>query len=117
MFMHGQVTDKYYFHLAEPTAEIYHYITFPTGDSSREVTLTCFIRPGVLSDSYSVQWESSIPGVDGFTIVNTEHYDITEDIDPTSRDQYQCKVSIQHRSDDSGKVTYDGPTIIINKLG
>ena len=90
---------------------------FPTGDSSREVTLICSIRPGALSDSYSVQWESSIPGLDGFAIVDTEHYDITEDIHPTSLHQYQCKVSIQHRSDQSGKVTYDGPMIVLNKLG
>ena len=95
----------------------YRNITFPTGDSSREVNLTCPIRPGVLNDSYSVQWESSIPGVPGFTIVDTEHYDITQDINSTSLHQYQCKVTIQHRSDESRKETYNGPMIIINKLG
>ena len=94
----------------------HRYITFPTADS-REVNLTCPIRPGALSDSYSVQWESSIPGVDGFTIVDTGHYDITEDIDPTSRHQYQCKVSIQHRNDQTGTETYDGPMIVLNKTG
>ena len=110
------------FHLAEPDVNYngtitHRNITFPTAESPREVNLTCPIRPGALSDSYSVQWESSIPGVDGFTIVDNEHYDITEDIHPTSLHQYQCKVSIQHRSDRSWKETYDGPMIVLNKLG
>ena len=95
----------------------HRYITFPTGDSSREVNLTCPIRPGALSDSYSVQWESSIPGVPGFTIFDTGNYTITEDIHPTSRHQYQCRVTIQHRSDQSGTETYNGPMIVLNKTG
>ena len=53
----------------------------------------------------------------GFTIEDTEHYDITEEINSTSLHQYQCKVSIQHRSDQSGRVTYDGPVIVLDKLG
>ena len=120
--VHAQTTTLYnYFHLAEPDlnfddTEIRH-ITFPTGDSSREVNLSCSIRPGALSDSYSVQWESRIPGVPGFKILDTEHYDITEHIHPTSRDQYQCKVTIQHRSDETGTETYDGPVIVFYKLG
>ena len=93
---------------------IHRYITFPTGYSSREVNLSCPIRPGALSDSYSVQWESSIPG-EGFTIVDNEHYDITEDIHPTYRHQYQCKVTIQHNND--VEETYYCPMIIINKIG
>ena len=40
-----------------------------------------------------------------------------EDIHPTSLHQYQCKVSIQHRSDQSGTETYNGPMIVLNKTG
>ena len=53
----------------------------------------------------------------GFTIVDTGNYTITEDIHRTSLHQYQCKVSIQHRSDQSGTVTYNGPMIVLNKTG
>ena len=119
-------TVKHYsdksFHLAEPdigyngtSTVIHRYITFPTADSSREVNLSSSIRPGALSDSYSVQWESRIPGFEGFTIVDTGHYDITEDINSTSLHQYQCKVTIQHRSD--VEETYYCPMIILNKIG
>ena len=108
-------------HLAEPDlydgTVIQRNITFPTADSSREVNLNCSIRPGALSDSYSVQWESSIPGIPEFTIVDIENYDIRENIDQASRHQYQCKVTIQHRSDNSGKITYIGPVIVLNKIG
>ena len=51
----------------------------------------------------------------GFTIVDTGNYTITEDIHPTSFHQYQCKVTIQHSSTESE--TYDGPMIILNKIG
>ena len=108
-------TYKHFPFIAEPTTELHRYITFPTVNSSREVILICSIRPGALSDSYSVQWESSIPGVPGFTIVDNEHYDITEDIHPTSRHQYQCIVTIQHNSIISE--TYNGPMINLNKIG
>ena len=93
----------------------HRYITFPTADSYREVNLSSSIRPGALIDSYSVQWESSIPGVPGITIVDTGHYDITEDINSASHHQYQCKVSIQHRSDI--EEIYDCPKIIFKKIG
>ena len=94
---------------------IHRYITFPTADSSREVNLTCSIRPGALSERYSVRWASSIPGIEGFTVVDTGHFDIKEDIHSASLHQYQCKVTIQHSSSDVE--TYNGPTIILNKTG
>ena len=49
--------------------------------------------------------------------MDTGNYTITEDIHSTSLHQYQCKVTIQHRSDQSGTQTYDGPMIVLNKLG
>ena len=90
-------------------------ITFPTADSSREVNLSCPIRPGALSERCRVQWESSIPGIPGFTIVDTELFTITEDIHPTSLHQYQCKVTIQHSN--TKTETYNGPIINLNKIG
>ena len=88
-------------------------ITFPTADSSREVKLTCPIRPGALSERYTVRWESSTNLLENFG-----NYDITEDIDPTSRDHFQCKVTIVHRYlQDIVLEVYNGPMIVLNKIG
>ena len=89
------------------------YIIFPTPDSIREITLTCPITPGPLSDSqYSVEWI----GTDGSTVINRKDYSIKEDIDPSSSPQYQCIVTIQHRSDQDDTIVYN-VTITIESLG
>ena len=90
----------------------HRYITFPTPDS-REITLTCPITPGPLSDSqYTVQWI----GADGSTVINRRDYNIREDIGPPSPPQYQCIVTIQHRSDQDDITVYND-TITIEPLG
>ena len=90
----------------------HRYITFPTPDS-REMTLTCPISPGPLSDSqYTVQWI----GTDGSTVINRRDYNIMEDIDPSSSLQYQCIVTIQHCSDQDDITVYND-TITIEPLG
>ena len=87
----------------------HRYITFPTPDS-REITLTCPITPGPLSDSqYNVQWI-------GPTVADRKNYDIKEDIDPSSPPQYQCNVTVQHRSDKDDTTVYNN-TITIESLG
>ena len=50
-----------------------------------------------------------------FIVVKTGLYDITEAVGATSRDRYQCKVTIHHSSD--AQDVYNGPIIILNKLG
>ena len=91
----------------------HRYVIFLTPDSVREVTLTCPIRPGPLSDNqYSVIWM----GTDGSTVINRKDYNIKEDIVPSSSLQYQCIVSIQHRSDQENPTEYSN-IITIETLG
>ena len=91
----------------------YRNITFPTADSSREVNLTCPIRPGALSERYTVRWQSSTNRLENFG-----NYDIAEDINPTSGDHFQCIVTILHiYSEDIVLEVYNGPMIVLNKIG
>ena len=90
----------------------HRYVIFSTPDS-REISLMCPIRPGPLSDSqYTVEWI----GTDGSTVINRKDYDIKEDIDLSSSLQYQCIVTIQHRSDQDDTTVYND-TITIESLG
>ena len=90
----------------------HRYIIFPTLNS-REITLTCPITPGPLSErQYTVQWI----GTDGSIVINRKDYSIKEDIDPSSPSQYQCIVTIQHRSDQDDITVYND-TITIESLG
>ena len=115
------ITEVNTFHLAEPDAYNdtlrHRNITFPTADSSREVNLTCPIRPGALSERYRVQWELRFSALGLTFIKDIGNYDITEDIYPTSRIQYQCKVTILHRDLDEDVDVYSGPMIVLNKIG
>ena len=96
-------------------------ITFPTPESPREVNLSCPIRPGALSERYSVRWVSSVPGTGEFRVIpNSNKYDITVSRSSSSLDQYECQVTIMHRiGQDVPEVTrgYDGPMIVINRNG
>ena len=96
-------------------------ITFPTPESSREVNLSCPIRPGALSERYSVRWISSVPGTGAFRLIpNSNKYDITVSHASSSLDQYECQVTVMHRIGQGVlKVTrrYDGPMIVIKKYG
>ena len=94
----------------------HRFIIFLTPDSVREITLSCPIRPGPLSDSqYSVEWISRHPGIDGSTVIDKKDYDINEDISPSSSSQYQCIVTIQHYSD--RETVYNDTVITIESLG
>ena len=94
----------------------HRYIVFPEANSVREIILSCSIRPGPLSDSqYNVQWISRNPGEQEFTVVNMKDYDIKEQIDPSSHSQYQCIVTVQHRSDQDDTTVYNN-TITIEQL-
>ena len=90
------------------------YVIFPTLDSVREITLTCPITPGPLSDSqYTVEWIET----DGSTVINRKDYSIKEDINASFFLQlYQCVVTIQHRNDQDNTTVYS-VTITIESLG
>ena len=89
------------------------YIIFPTPDSVREINFSCPIRPGGLEESYFVQWLSYTP----VTVLSSNNYDISVTTDPTSSLEYQCRVAIQHRSDQNDAVLYNGPRIVLEKKG
>ena len=93
------------------------YVVFPTPDSSRAVNLSFSIRPGALEESYSAEWLASNPGDGVTTLEDSAHYDLLVKITPSSQYQYQCRVSIQHRSDQEVLERHDGPEIIIEKKG
>ena len=91
--------------------QVYRYITFPTRESSRLINLSCPIRPGALHKSYSVEWESE-------TVIISKDYDISVTVTTTSSSlQYQCRVSIRHRSDQEETSTYEGPVISLKGNG
>ena len=94
------------------------YRVFSNRSSTRDIGLSCPIRPGALEESYSVVWQASNPG-SGFTTIDDSEgqYNFSVTVDSSSQSKYQCKVSIQHRSDQVATQDYDGPEIIIEKLG
>lgn len=99
--------------------ERYRYIIFPTCESPREIILSCSIRPGALEESYSFEWVSHDPEAPGFSVINSKNYDIPVVTDASSSLQlYQCRVTIQHRSDqDYPIIIYNGPMIVLEKKG
>ena len=85
----------------------HRYIVFSEPNSVREITLSCPIRPGPLSErQYTVEWIGS----------TGKDYVIKEDISPSSSLQYQCIVTVQHRSDQDNTTVYND-TITIEQLG
>ena len=76
----------------------YRYVIFPTPDSSRDIELSCPIRPGALEDSYSVEWQASNPGSEFAALEDKAYYDISVSITPSLKHTYRCMVSIQHRN-------------------
>ena len=93
------------------------YVIFPTPDSSRVINLCCPIRPGVLEESYSVEWQTSNPGGGFTTLENSALYDFPVNITPSPQPVYRCRVSLQHRSDQESTIPYNGPEIMIEKRG
>lgn len=87
-----------------------HCITL-SPNSSRKVNLSCPIQQGALKESYSVYWVSEAFGV--FSNV----YETSVTVNQSSSLEYQCAVSIQHRSDRNTTVTYYNPTIIFKGIG
>ena len=63
-------------------------------------------------------WQASNPG-GGFTTLDESEgqYDFSVTVDSSSQSKYQCRVSIQHRSDQLATQDYDSPEIIVEKLG
>ena len=90
----------------------HRYIIFPTADSSREVNLSCPIRPGALSERYSVRWESQDP-----LVASVMDYDLLLTTTASSTFQYQCQVTIQHHTEGNNTLTYGGPVTVLEKLG
>ena len=91
------------------------YITFPSPESQRNVTLHCEIQPGLLSDRYRVEWsKQSATGL--ILLPNSGFYDLPTAVSPNDK-FYQCTVHIQHRSDVNAETTHFGPRIIINYIG
>lgn len=83
----------------------------PVSNSSREVNLSCPIQPGALRESYSVYWVSEPLGV------FSNEYEISVTVNQSSSLEYQCMVSIQHRSDQNTTATYYSPAIILKEIG
>ena len=90
----------------------HRYVIFPTHDN-REIILTCPITPGPFSDQYTVEWI----GTDGSTVINRKDYSIKEDIAPSSSPQYQCIVTVQHRSDQDDTTSMYIDFVAIETLG
>ena len=89
-----------YFNTASPSKNydglsVPHYVTCPRANISPVVSLSCPIRPGVLTDSYRVTWRdlseesASESSNESFTLL----------VKPTELSSYQCVIHIQHRSD------------------
>ena len=92
------------------------YITFPSPESQRIVTLHCDIQPGRLTDRYRVEWTKESNTSAQTRITENGPYNLTTAV-VTSDVFYRCTVHIQHRSDDDTAKAYDGPKIFINKTG
>ena len=94
------------------------YILFPTSDSSREITLTCPIRPGALAHRYSVEWLEYTADNNEVKLLNSKDFDLSISTDPSSSRQYQCIVTILHRNDTVVvEGVYNGSLINLNKQG
>ena len=92
------------------------YITFPSPESQRNVTLDCDIQPGRLTDRYRVEWTKE-SNTEGLTIITSDGpYTITTDVE-TSDDFCLCTVHIQHRSDDDTTIAYVGQKIYMRNRG
>ena len=63
-------------------------------------------------------WLASNSG-GGFNSLNDSkgQYDFSVTVNSSSQPQYQCRVSIQHRSDEVTTEVYDGPRTGIETLG
>ena len=113
-------------HIASPAmnydgVERLRNITFPTPESSRDINLSCPIRPGALSERYSARWVSSVPGTGEFRVIpNSNRYDTTVSHASSSLDQYECQIMITHCiGQDVAEIirSYDGPLIVIKRNG
>ena len=94
------------------------YVVFPNRSSNRQIELSCPITPGALEESYNVEWQESNFGGGFTTLKNSEgQYNFSVTVSSSSQSKYQCRVFIQHRSDQVATQDYDGPEIIVEKLG
>ena len=93
----------------------FRYLLFPTPDSSRNIELSCAIRPGQLEERYQVEWVALTPP--SFVLLNTHFYDISINSTLSSHHRYQCKVTIEYQTPSNFERTYNGPEIIIEKKG
>ena len=91
------------------------YITFPSPDSQRTITLDCDIQPGLLTNRYRVEWsKQSDTGL--ILLPNSGSYELNIAVLPTDV-FYRCTVHIQHRSDNNDETAHLGPKIILHKAG
>ena len=95
-----------------------HYVLFSAPNTAREVELICPIKPGVLSDKYTVQWQHSSPTF--FTLIGETDYTVTveesgSETFPSIPTGYQCEVIIQYQNnlDES----YRSSEIVVEKRG
>ena len=87
------------------------YIVLPGQTRSREIELSCAIRPGALRDQYSVQWIQANPN----KIIDTNQFELLQSINASSQFQYHCEVTIQHNT--AIERVYNGPRINIQTNG
>ena len=94
------------------TPKMPQYILFPTRESTREVTLSCAIQPGALSESYSVVWRRVQPTA--FTY-SADTFSITVTETASNNSEYRCRVTIVHSS--TVNEEYNPPILIVQKKG
>ena len=95
-----------------------HYVLFSDPNTVREVELICPIKPGVLSDKYTVEWQRLSPT---FVPLSREtNYTVTveesgSETFPSIPTGYQCEVIIQHNRDEVE--SYRSSEIVVEKRG
>ena len=98
------------------TYKMARYVIFPTPEGTRRISLSCAIRPGAMTDRYSVTWKQILP-FGSLLLLSANTQNITVDVNSTNAtiSTYQCNVIIQHSSDVS--VSYFPPPVTIHAKG
>ena len=99
--------------------ERHRYIAFlrVCRECPRNTQLRCDIRPDKLEQLYRVEWVTISESGAVSNLTNDETYDLPIDIEISDNHRYRCIVYIQHRSDRSETIAYDGQNITIHKKG
>lgn len=126
VFRSTRVLSLYVFYppsAAEPPSDFpptrSRYVLVPV-NGTNSTQLKCDIRPGVVRERYSIEWNRINPG-GGFTKINEgidpQNFSLTLPVDISSNSTvYMCTVDINH--DGNGDSTpYDGAKITLRTAG